>query len=278
MSIETHTSTLFLECLRDSFLYQHVKEPTRYRSQNVPSILDLILTNEESMVSNLQYKPGLGKIDHLVLEFTYNCYIGSSDPPTKKLNFFKGDYRKISEKLEENNWEQDLQGTSLSEAWEILTEKLIQLVEENVPVSKVSSAADQKTPYVSHQCMVAIKKKHTKWQKYLHNKSDQNYTQYKIARNNVITELRRSKYNYEKDLAAKIKTGNKLFWSYVRSKMKTKSNIGTRMHQKRPMGLIRCLHRYIRYIRYIFMKGNKCFTLLISYMLFNPFKMAGQFF
>ena len=59
---ETHTSTLFLECLRDSFLYQHVKEPTRYRSQNVPSILDLILTNEESMVSNLQYKPGLGKV------------------------------------------------------------------------------------------------------------------------------------------------------------------------------------------------------------------------
>ena len=42
----------------------------------------------------------------------------------------------------------------------------------------------------------------------------------------MITELRRSKYNYEKDFAAKIKTDNKLFWSYVRSKMKTKSNIG----------------------------------------------------
>ena len=136
---------------------------------------------------------------------------------------FKGDYRKINEKLEEKNWEQDLQGTSLSEAWEILTEKLIQLVEENVRVSKVSSAADPKNPYVSHQYMVAIKKKHTKWQKYLHNKSDPNH---KIARNNVITELRISKYNYENDLAAKIKTDNKLFWSYVRSKMKTKSNIG----------------------------------------------------
>ena len=108
-------------------------------------------------VSNLQYKPGLGKSDHLVLEFTYNCYIRSSDPPSKKLIFFKGDYMKINEKLEEKNWEQDLQGTSLSEAWEILTEKLIQLVEENVPVSKVSSAADHKTPYVSHKCMVAIK-------------------------------------------------------------------------------------------------------------------------
>ena len=73
-----------------------------------------------------------------------------------------------------------MQGTSLSEAWVILTEKLIQLVEENVPVSKVSSAAHHKNLYVSHQCMVAIQKKNIQ-KKYLHNKSDQNYTQYKIA-------------------------------------------------------------------------------------------------
>ena len=63
--------------------------------------------------------------------------------------------------------------------------------------------------------------------KYSHNKSDQNYTQYNTAKiNSVITELRRSKYNYAKDLAAKIKTGNKLFWSYICSKMKTQSNLG----------------------------------------------------
>ena len=44
--------------------------------------------------------------------------------------------------------------------------------------------------------------------------------------NSVITKLRRSKYNYSKDLAAKIKIGNKLFWSYICSKMKTQSNLG----------------------------------------------------
>ena len=117
-------------------------------------------------------------------------------------------------------------GLSLTEAWETLTEKLIKLVEEYVPVSKVSNGADRKNPYVNRQSLIAIKKKHTKWQKFLHNKTDHNYTQYKMARNNVISELRRSKYSYEKDLASKIKTDNKLFWSYVRSKIKTKSNIG----------------------------------------------------
>ena len=33
----------FLEILRDGFLFQHILEPTRARSGNEPSILDLII-------------------------------------------------------------------------------------------------------------------------------------------------------------------------------------------------------------------------------------------
>ena len=38
----------FTEALRDSFLYQHVLEPTRKRGSDEPSTLDLILTGEEA--------------------------------------------------------------------------------------------------------------------------------------------------------------------------------------------------------------------------------------
>ena len=41
----------------------------------------------------------------------------------------------------------------------------------------------------------------------------------------VKAEMRRSKYEYEKDLTTKIKTDSKLFWSYVRSKQKTKGKL-----------------------------------------------------
>ena len=54
----------FLECLRDCFLYQHVSKPTRVRNTDHPSILDLILTNEEGMVADLEYLSPLGKSDH----------------------------------------------------------------------------------------------------------------------------------------------------------------------------------------------------------------------
>ena len=64
---ENRISTKFFECCRDSYFYQHVLEPTRERIANEPSTLDLIFTNEENMLSNLQYLPGLGKSYHCIL-------------------------------------------------------------------------------------------------------------------------------------------------------------------------------------------------------------------
>ena len=46
-----------------------------------------------------------------------------------------------------------------------------------------------------------------------------------MARNRAANAVKNSKYNHEKDLALKIKDNNKLFWSYVRSKTKTKKSV-----------------------------------------------------
>ena len=61
---ETHPANIFLELTRDNFLTHHVKQPTRYRDNNTPSILDLVLTNEEDMIDEITHLPGLGKSDH----------------------------------------------------------------------------------------------------------------------------------------------------------------------------------------------------------------------
>ena len=64
---------MFLNCINSCFLYQHVLEPTRFREDQEPSTLGLILTNEEGMISNLNYDPGLGASDHCLL--AANSYI-----------------------------------------------------------------------------------------------------------------------------------------------------------------------------------------------------------
>ena len=58
-------------------------------------------------------------------------------------------------------------------------------------------------------------------------KKEENFNNNKIARNMVTAKLRQAQYEYEKNLAAKIKTDNKLFWKYVSSKTKTKTNVGS---------------------------------------------------
>ena len=94
-------------------------------------------------------------------------------------------------------------------------------------MSKVRDEGKKNNPYVTRSGREAIRKKHTKWQKYKHCK-----TTARKARNLVISELRKGKYLYEKDLAAKIKTDNKLFWGYVRSKSKTTFTVSKLMNEE----------------------------------------------
>ena len=223
---EDHIAYLFLETVRDCFFYQHVTEPTRIREQNTPSVLDLILTNEENMVSNLQYIQGLGRSDHLVLSFNFNCYVNTTlNPSFKKRNFFKGDYLSINTSLQSINWEVVLNGLDSSQSWSFLAEHLIQLLEKYIPESKVGSGGDGKNPIITKSCLDAIKVKHQKWLKYKYCMTSSNYSNYKSARNKVTGELRKAKYNYEKDLSTRINSDNKIFWSYVRSKTKVKSSV-----------------------------------------------------
>jgi len=60
-SSDTHSSEEFLEVLSTFSLYQHVFKPTLYKSGVLPSLLELVITNEEGMVSNLTYLPPLGR-------------------------------------------------------------------------------------------------------------------------------------------------------------------------------------------------------------------------
>ena len=64
----------FIECLRDNYLYQHVNKPTRGRGADTPHLLDLIMTNVEEMITDIDHLSPLGKSDHSVLSLKINCY------------------------------------------------------------------------------------------------------------------------------------------------------------------------------------------------------------
>ena len=96
----------FLECVRDSYLHQHVTLPTRARINQEPSILDLIFTNEENMIKDLQILSPLGKSDHACLTFNYICNRSKISKPWTKYFYDKGNYKIIKEELEATNWDE----------------------------------------------------------------------------------------------------------------------------------------------------------------------------
>ena len=52
---ENHLDTNFLEAVRDTYLFQQMKQVTRTRVNQQDSLLYLILTNEENMIDSIRY-------------------------------------------------------------------------------------------------------------------------------------------------------------------------------------------------------------------------------
>ena len=42
----------FICAIQDCFLFQHVTEPTRFRENEIPNLLDLILSSDETMIQD----------------------------------------------------------------------------------------------------------------------------------------------------------------------------------------------------------------------------------
>ena len=67
----------FIEAVRDCYFFQHIAKPTRSRGTDTPSVLDLLFTDEEMNVSDIQHHSPLGKS---VIISEYHCYLDFSKP------------------------------------------------------------------------------------------------------------------------------------------------------------------------------------------------------
>ncbi len=85
-------------------LYQHIPEYTPYREGQISSLLDLILTNEEGMVSNIQYVSPLCKSDHVCLLFNTNLYSSTVENIKPRYAYHRGNYENMNENLKQIDW------------------------------------------------------------------------------------------------------------------------------------------------------------------------------
>ena len=234
---ETSEEHKFLETIRDCFLYQQVQEPTRKRGNDTPSLLDLILTNEALQVSEIKHLPPLGKSDHDMLVFEFNCYLDYTKSKERYI-FSKGDYINMRKYLSESNWAIEFENLSTNhstepnELWNSLKNMIHDLRNKFVPLEPASRKNSWKSKGnvpLDEAARKAIKlkeKSHRDWMKAI---KLGRYTQGKAlftkARNKVKSLLRKAKRKFERGIALEAKTNPKSFWSHTRRHLKTKSGI-----------------------------------------------------
>ena len=95
----------FLDVCQDGFLHQHVREFTRVRGNDQPSLLDLVLSHDPLEVEEMRHSAPVGKSDHCILNFKFIVDKGDfSVVKHDKRNFHKADYTEARRLFASINW------------------------------------------------------------------------------------------------------------------------------------------------------------------------------
>jgi len=217
----------FIEAIRDTYLHQHVSEPTRGRGTDHPTLLDLIFTNEEGMINRVDHKSPLGKSDHAVLDLEYNCYTERQSSTRRRFFYDKGNYEEMRKEFTEDWYKQLEELESVEEKWQHFVKKLKTKELIHVPNKLVDKLADRKKfkTTLDNKTIEAVKKKDRCWRRYMETNDAGKHREYRKKRNQVRAMTRKIQKETEKGIARDAKKNPKKFWRYVKNKLKTRTGI-----------------------------------------------------
>ena len=113
---ENHSNHVFIESLMDSFMYQHVDFHTRFRQGQHSSLLDLVFSNEENLITNMTQHAPIGKSDHVLLTFNIDCYSENCESDNRQVfKYNKGNYEGMNQDLSSINWDDVLSDKNVND-------------------------------------------------------------------------------------------------------------------------------------------------------------------
>lgn len=217
----------FIQKLQDIFLFQHINQPTRWRGSDNPHILDLIITKDEDSLSLLDYQSPLGKSDHCTIFFKIPCKIVVHLKRKQKICYKEANYIEINEELTKTNWKEIVKpGNTPNENWNQFKCALKKVEDKFIPTKIITIGRNNKHSFPADQATLeAIRKKHSLSRRAATNKDPGIRKEYNKMRNKVKKLTRKSRKEYEQNIATKAKTDPKVIWNYIKSKSSTKSDI-----------------------------------------------------
>uniref|UniRef100_A0A8C8RGD0 Maestro heat like repeat family member 6 n=1 Tax=Pelusios castaneus TaxID=367368 RepID=A0A8C8RGD0_9SAUR len=137
-------SRKFLENIEDNFLVQMLEEPTRGLAP-----LDLLLTNREELIGEVEVNGNLGSSDHEMVEFRILINGRKEKSRTHILDFRKADFGSLRELMGRVPWEADLKGKGVQDSWLYFKETLLEAQEDNIPMCRKNSKCGWRPAWLS---------------------------------------------------------------------------------------------------------------------------------
>ena len=216
---------IFVDCIRDAFLHQMTLKPTRRREGQRPTLDDLVLVNDETLVSDIVHCSPLGKSDHDILLF--KMYVNEKrreEMEEERYDLSKGDYESMKKDIEMFDWS-GLESLQVEECWKVISKCIKDSMSKNIPKVKSTQTGNKKPRWMNTRVRKSVKKKLKTYKKYIKTKSSHAYGKYIESRNECSRVIKKAKREYERKLAKDCKLNPKLFWKYVQNKTKVTTGI-----------------------------------------------------
>ncbi len=224
---DDHKASIFLETVQDCYLFQHTKHPTHHRADQDPTLIDLILTNEDEMVNEITHLPPLGKSHHSGLLFDYKCYsyISKSKNNNVSYKYYAGNYNDMRDFINECDVITNIMGKSAEEAWKVIDKILCEATDKFVPKHTIRYNFTQPPPWMNDTIRKKSRMKREAFEARRIRKDESSRKHYAKLCNQVKWEVRKAVKHYELKVAEESKRNPKAFYKYVKSKTRVKTGV-----------------------------------------------------
>ena len=212
LPIQNPVEKLFVDTFNSYGLVQCISHPTHSKGKT----LDILLTNHESLVTNINIleQDSICRSDHLPITLEVNTKIKRKKPSKRKIfNFKRANWDALNQDLCKVGWNAILDRTEPELAWDRFKSKLFYYVNKHIPTITLKS--EFQPPWFDSEAYQACRNKEVARKKFKDTKSDLDGLNFKKSRREfkrVCSQKMRDNM-YNSDDPAVI---TKKFWSHLK--------------------------------------------------------------
>ena len=204
-------------------LQQAVTEPTHFSHSGTPSIIDLVFVSNPTYLTSCSTISPLSSSDHLGILLTYKLPTTNKRPHSCRRTvwcYSLADFEKAREMLDSVDWDQLLDEPNVNQCWQTWQSTYLNIISKCIPKKVLSSRRN--LPWINPAICRAIKRRNSLFKAYKRSGSSSKLLQYKFIRNRIVSEVRKAKLQFFKQLQA---VDAKTFWKLFKLLTRKESSI-----------------------------------------------------